>query len=70
MKVAPLLLAGLAAFGYYKYSKMSEQEKKDLLNKGKKFMDDNLGGLKDVFGQKTATQAGGGGFSRNNFTQS
>ena len=69
MKVAPLLLAGLAAFGYYKYSKMSEQEKKDLLNKGKKFMDDNLGSLKDVFGQKTA-QAGGGGFSKNNFTQS
>lgn len=35
MKVAPLLLAGLAAFGYYKYSKMTEQEKKDLMDKGK-----------------------------------
>ena len=70
MKVAPLLLAGLAAFGYYKYNKMTEQEKKDLLNKGKKFMDENMGSLKDLFGQKTANQAGGGGFSRNNYSQS
>ena len=45
-----LLLLGAAAFGAYKYSKMSEQEKADLKNKGKKFMDDNLGGLKNVFG--------------------
>lgn len=70
MKVAPLLLAGLAAFGYYKYTKMSEQEKKDLLNKGKKFMDENLGSLKDVFGGKTGSQTAGNGFGKNSFTQS
>ena len=69
MKVAPFLLAGLAAYGYYKYSKMSDQEKQDLMNKGKKFVDENLGGLKDLFG-KAANQAGGGGFSKNSFTQS
>jgi hypothetical protein len=45
-----LLLLGAAAFGAYKYSQMSEQEKRDLKNKGKKFVDDNLGGLKDKFG--------------------
>lgn len=28
--VAPLLLAGLAAFAYYKYRKLSPEEKKDL----------------------------------------
>ncbi len=47
-----LLLLGAAAFGAYKYSKMSEQQKNDLKNKGKKFVDDNLGGLKSAFGQK------------------
>jgi hypothetical protein len=70
MKVAPLLLAGLAAFGYYKYSKMSEQEKKDLLNKGKKFMDENLGSLKDVFAGKAGNQTASNGFGKNSFTQS
>lgn len=29
-----LLLLGAAAFGAYKYSKMSEQQKSDLKNKG------------------------------------
>ena len=31
-----LLLLGAAAFGAYKYSKMSEQDKKNLKDKGKK----------------------------------
>jgi hypothetical protein len=39
-----LLLAGLAAFAYYKYSQMSEQQRKDLVNnwkeKGQKLYDD------------------------------
>jgi hypothetical protein len=45
-----LLLLGAAAFGAYKYSQMSELEKKNLKDKGKKFVDDNLGGLKNAFG--------------------
>jgi hypothetical protein len=45
-----LLLLGAAAFGAYKYSQMSEQQKSELKNKGKKFVDDNLGGLKNAFG--------------------
>ena len=47
-----LLIAGLAAYGYYKYSKMSAQEKNDLKEKGKKFVDENLGGLGNIFGKK------------------
>ena len=34
-----LLLAGAAAFGLYKYSKMTPQQKKDLKEKGKDFWD-------------------------------
>ena len=48
-----LLLLGAAAFGAYKYSKMSEQDKKNLKDKGKKMFDDNFVNLKNMFGQKT-----------------
>ena len=54
-----LLLLGAAAFGAYKYSKMSDQQKKDLLDKGKKMVNDNLGGLGNMFGRKTITQTNG-----------
>ena len=50
--IGALLALGAAAFGAYKYSKMSDQQKKDLLNKGKKLVNDNLGG---VFGKKNAS---------------
>lgn len=43
-KLSLLLLAGAAAFVYYKYSKMSESEKRDIVDKlkskGKKIYDD------------------------------
>jgi hypothetical protein len=49
MGLGTLLLAGAAVFAYSKYSKMSEQEKKNLLgglkDKGRKFYEDNLSGL-------------------------
>mgnify|MGYP007051637954 CR=1 FL=1 len=57
-----LLLLGAAAFGAYKYSRMSTQQKNDLKNKGKKFVDENLGGLKNVFsgrGQQTSSASPG-----------
>ena len=41
--IGSLLLLGAAAFGAYKYSKMSDQQKKDLVDKGKKLVNDNLG---------------------------
>jgi hypothetical protein len=64
--LGPLLLAGIAAFGAYKYSKMSSQEKANLKNKGKKFMDDNLGGLKNMFGGKQNASSANNGTSGNN----
>ena len=37
-----LLLAGAAAFGLYKYSKMTPQQKKDLTDKGKDFLNKKM----------------------------
>ena len=48
-----LLLAAAAAYGYYRYSKMTPEQKNSLKEKGKKFVNDNLGGLDKVFGKKT-----------------
>ncbi|MFL5740923.1 MAG: hypothetical protein ACJ75B_11940 [Flavisolibacter sp.] len=67
--IGGLLLLGAAAFGAYKYSKMTDQQKKDLMNKGKKFVDDNLGGLKNMFGAKGDTQTAGGSYGTNAFSQ-
>jgi hypothetical protein len=55
----PLLLAGLAAYGYYKYSKMSADEKEKLVGgwkeKGQRFYDEKVPqNIKDMFGQKQA----------------
>ena len=49
-----LLLAGLAAFAYYKYSKMTPEERRNLFEslkaKGKKLVDDYVPAeIKDVF---------------------
>jgi hypothetical protein len=54
--IGSLLLLGAAAFGAYKYSKMSDQQKKDLLNKGKKLVNDNIGAIKNRFGGQNAPQ--------------
>ena len=45
-----LLLAGAAAYGLYKLSKLSTEQRSGLLNKRKKLVSDNLGGMKKVFG--------------------
>jgi hypothetical protein len=67
--IGSLLLLGAAAFGAYKYSKMSDQEKRDLKDKGKKFVDENLGSLKNMFGQKGSTQTAAGGYGSNGSAQ-
>lgn len=41
-KTIGLLLAAAAAFGIYKYSKMTPQQKKDLKEKGKDFWDKQM----------------------------
>ena len=53
-KTGGLILAGLAAYAYYKYNKMTPQEKEDLVgnlkHKGKKLVDQYLPeNLKNVF---------------------
>ncbi|HKO81224.1 MAG TPA: hypothetical protein VJU78_12550 [Chitinophagaceae bacterium] len=55
-----LLLAAAAAYGYYKYSKMTPEQKNGLRQKGKDFVDKNFGGMKDWFGKKTSTANGNG----------
>ena len=51
-----LLLAAAAAYGYYRYSKMTPEQKNGMRQKGKDFVDKNLGGLKDLFGKKNSSQ--------------
>jgi hypothetical protein len=55
-----LLLAGLAAWGLYKYSKMDPEQKKNLVEKGKKAINDNLGGITNSFGKKSTPTTGNG----------
>ncbi len=73
-----LLLAGLAAFAYYKYSKMSEEQKRnlvgDLKEKGKKLYDQYMPTeVKSMFQKKEApggNNTGGNNYGEgnNNFT--
>ncbi|MGZ3838066.1 MAG: hypothetical protein ACXVMS_16390 [Flavisolibacter sp.] len=52
--IGSILLLGAAAFGAYKYYQMTDQQKKDLLNKGKKLVNENLGDLGKIFSKKDA----------------
>ena len=61
-----LLLAGAAAFAYYKYSQMSEEQKKNLVNgikeKGKRFYDENIPqSVQDMIGKKNPVPSGANG---------
>lgn len=48
-----LLLLGLAAYGIYMYSKMSKQQKEEIVEKGKKFIDENIPqSLKNIFNKE------------------
>ncbi len=55
-----LLLAAAAAFGAYKYSKMSPEQKASLKTKGKDFLNKNLGGLSKFTGKGKTTPDGTG----------
>ncbi|MEI6950427.1 hypothetical protein V9K67_24810 [Paraflavisolibacter sp. H34] len=63
MGLSSLLLAGAAAFAYYKYSKMSDEQKDkmlgDLKEKGKKFYDEKVpSSLKNMFHKKAPAMNG------------
>ena len=58
-----MLLAAAAAYGYYKYNKMTPEQKTSMRNRGKDFLDKQLGGLGNLFGKKkTTTTANGSSF--------
>jgi|GEM_PF-1030226 len=48
-----VILAAAAAFGLYKYRRMTPEQRKDLHQKGKSFID-KYGGFKNIFRKKTA----------------
>ncbi|HQW43240.1 MAG: hypothetical protein IPP02_04165 [Chitinophagaceae bacterium] len=55
-----LLLAAAAAYGVYRYTKMSPDQKNNLKTKGKEFMDKNLGDVNNLFNKKKTTTGGNG----------
>ena len=53
-KLLGLVLAA-AAYGWYRYSKLTPEEKTDLKRRGKDFLDKNMKGMGDMFGKKAQT---------------
>jgi acyl-CoA reductase-like NAD-dependent aldehyde dehydrogenase len=51
-KAIGLLVAAAAAYGYYRYSKMTPEQKKKMMQKGKDLLDENFGGIAEFFGTK------------------
>ena len=54
-----LLVAAAAAYGAYKYSRMSPTQKNDLMARGKDFMNKNLGGVSNLFKKKSTVNGSG-----------
>ena len=50
-KLLGLVLAA-AAYGVYRYTKMTPEQKTDLKRRGGDFLDRNMGSFGNVFGQK------------------
>ena len=55
-----LLIAAAAAYGAYRYSKLTPEQKSNLKTKGKDFLDKNLGGLNNLFPKAKVTPHGSG----------
>ena len=53
-----LLAAAAAAYGYYRYSKMTPEQKTNLRTRGQDFLNKNFGGLKNMFSKKKAAVNG------------
>ena len=49
------LLFAAAAYGLYRYSRMTPEEKSDLKKRGKEFLDKNMGGVGNMLGKKPVT---------------
>ena len=46
------VLLGAAAYGLYRFSKMTPEQKNDLKRKGKEFLDKNMSGLDHAIGKR------------------
>lgn len=49
------LLFAAAAYGLYKYSRMTPDQKSDIKRRGKDFLDKNVGDVGNMFGKKPVT---------------
>jgi len=49
------LLFAAAAYGLYKYTRMTPEEKGDLKRRGKEFLDKNIGDVGNMLGKKPVT---------------
>ena len=52
-----MLLAAAAAYGAYKYSRLTPEQKTDLTTRGKDFLNKNLNGVTSLFNKKKATMS-------------
>lgn len=59
-KAMGMLLAAAAAYGYYRYSKMTPEERKNMMEKGKQLFNENFGRVGDLFGKKTDASSSAG----------
>ena len=50
-----VLLAAAAAYGAYRYNKLSAEEKTQMKQRGKDFINKNLGDLTNLFSKKKTT---------------
>jgi len=50
-----LLAAAAAAYGAYRYSRMTPEQKADMKTRGQDFLNKNLGGLRNLFNKKKVT---------------
>jgi len=55
-----LLIAAAAAYGAYRYTKMTPEQKSKLKTQGKDFLNKNLGGLNNLFPKGKVTPNGSG----------
>ena len=50
-----VLLAAAAAYGAYRYSKLNADQKSQVMQRGKDFLNKNLGDVTSLFGKKDKT---------------
>ena len=55
------LIAAAAAYGAYRYSKMTPEQKTTIKERGKDFLNKNLGSWSNLFNKKKSAMDGNGG---------